>query len=312
MQVGARHGAGMSALLDRGGEVLARFGDLDGRLVAGALALHVANHGLRSLAWRNVLASAYPARRIPFLVVMSAYALGVALNAVLPARGGDAVKIAVVRARVEGSKVATIAASMSVITLFDLVAATVLVLGVCLTGSLAVAPQPPELGAATWVGLAAVVLAVAGAGIALGRARLRALWSDVRVGGAILRTPSRYAVGVALVQAGAWLCRIGVVLCLLAAFGLHADPLVAATVMVLCGVSTLVPLTPGGAGTQQVMLAYALSQTATATAIVSFSIGMQAGITAVNALLGLAGAMLAFRTLCPMAAARSALRLARA
>ena len=113
-------------------------------------------------------------------------------------------------------------------------------------------------------------------------------------------------------QAGAWLCRIGVVLCLLAAFGLHADPLVAATVMVLFGVSTLVPLTPGGAGTQQVMLAYALSQTATATAIVSFSIGMQAGITAVNALLGLAGAMLAFRTLCPMAAARSALRLARA
>ena len=302
----------MSAVLDRGAEVIARFGDLDTRLIAVALLLHVANHGLRSLAWRNVLSAAYPSARIPLLTVLSAYALGVALNALLPARGGDAVKVAVLRARVEGSKVATIAASMSVITLFDLVAATVLVLGVCLTGSLAFAPGLPEVGAATWVGVAAAVVVVAGVAFALGRRRLRTLWTDVRAGGAILHTPSRYATQVVLVQAGAWLCRIGVVLCLLAAFGLQADPLVAATVMVLCGVSTLVPLTPGGAGTQQVMLAYALSQTATATAVVSFSIGMQVGITAVNAALGLAGAMLAFRTLRPAAAVRSALRMARA
>ena len=82
--------------------------------------------------------------------------------------------------------------------------------------------------------------------------------------------------------------------------------------MILCGLSTLVPLTPGGAGTQQVMLAYALSQTATAAAVVSFSIGMQAGITAVNAMLGLAGAMVAFRTVRPVGALRSAWQLTRA
>lgn len=67
--------------------------------------------------------------------------------------------------------------------------------------------------------------------------------------------------------------------------------------MVLCGVSTLVPLTPGGAGTQQVMIAFALSEAAAASIVLSFSIGMQAGITAVNALLGLVAAMVAFRTL---------------
>ena len=82
--------------------------------------------------------------------------------------------------------------------------------------------------------------------------------------------------------------------------------------MVLCGASTLVPLTPGGAGTQQVMLTYALSQVATAAAILSFSVGMQAGITAVNALLGLAAGMIAFRTVRPLRAMRSGLRLARA
>jgi uncharacterized membrane protein YbhN (UPF0104 family) len=163
-----------------------------------------------------------------------------------------------------------------------------------------------------WIAVGAVVtLAVALAVRGL-PSRLASVWAQARQGGAILRTPTRYACRVAAVQAAAWLCRIGVVVCLLAAFGLDADPLVAAMVMILCGVSTLVPLTPGGAGTQQVMLAYALSQTATAAAVVSFSVGMQAGITAVNALLGLGAAMVAFRTLRPAAALRSAWRLARA
>jgi hypothetical protein len=60
------------------------------------------------------------------------------------------------------------------------------------------------------------------------------------------------------------------------------------------------------------MVALALSQTASAAAVVSFSVGMQAGVTAVNALLGLAGAMAAFRTLRPLAAMRGALAAARA
>jgi hypothetical protein len=81
--------------------------------------------------------------------------------------------------------------------------------------------------------------------------------------------------------------------------------------MVLAGVSTIVPLTPGGAGTQQVMLAYALSSAASAGAVVSFSIGMQVGVTAVNALLGVDAAMVACRTLRPLTAVRSGLKLAR-
>jgi uncharacterized membrane protein YbhN (UPF0104 family) len=290
-----------------------RFADLDGRLVALALVLHVANHLLRSLAWRNVLRAAYPGTPVGLTGVAGAYALGVALNALLPARGGDAVKIAVLRARIPGSNVATITSTMSVVVLFDLVAATALVLAVCATGSLPLAPQLPAVD--PLLGGAAVIAVVA-AGVVVARRRVRErllrVWEQARHGGAILRTPGRYLSRVALVQAGAWLCRIGVVVSLLAAFGLGADPLVAALVMILCGVSTLVPLTPGGAGTQQVMLAYALSQTATAAAVVSFSVGMQAGITAVNALLGLAGAMLAFRTLRPRVALRAVRQLARA
>jgi len=69
---------------------------------------------------------------------------------------------------------------------------------------------------------------------------------------------------------------------------------------------------PGGAGTQQVMLAVALSQTASAAAVVSFSLAMQASVTAVNALLGVAAAMAMCRTLRPIRAVQTALAGARA
>jgi uncharacterized membrane protein YbhN (UPF0104 family) len=290
--------------------VFGRFADIDARLVAAALLLHVANHALRSLAWRNVLAAAYPTTRVSMLGVASAYAVGVALNAVVPGRGGDAAKVALVRLGIGGSSVATIASTMSVVVLFDLAAATLLLLGVAATGAVPIAPDIGNLPVIAGV-VAAIAAVVALAGRRL-RPALGRLWAAAQQGGAILRTPGRYARRVAAVQAGAWACRIAVVYLLMAAFGLPATVSGAAVVMVLCGASTLVPLTPGGAGTQQVLLTVALSEAATAAAVLSFSIGMQAGVTAVNALLGLVASMVAFRTLQPLAAIRAGVRLARA
>jgi uncharacterized membrane protein YbhN (UPF0104 family) len=307
----------VSAVADALARVVSSLGDVDGRWLAPALAMHLSNHVLRSIAWRNVLAAAYPRLRVPLLTVMAAYAVGVGLNAIIPGRGGDAAKIALVRTRVSDTSVATITSSMSVMVLFDLAAATMLVLALCLLGAVPFAPALPappawaseQLALVVPLALLAGVLAVLVARRA--RGPLRRLWAQAQQGGAILRTPARYARRVALVQAGAWCCRIGVVFCLLAAFGLPASVASAALVMVLTGASTVVPLTPGGAGTQQVVLAYALSERATTAAILAFSVGMQAGITAVNAVLGIAAAMVAFRTLRPIAAARSVFALAR-
>lgn len=158
-------------------------------------------------------------------------------------------------------------------------------------------------------GLALVLAAVATLVVRRLSRQLRALARSAAQGGAILRAPRRYARDVVLAQAGAWGCRIAVVFFLLAAFGLPASLPTAALVMVASGLSTLVPLTPGGTGTQQVLLAYALAQTASAAASISFSVGMQAGVTAVNAALGIAAAMVAFRTLRPLTALRSGLAL---
>ncbi|HEX6020345.1 MAG TPA: lysylphosphatidylglycerol synthase domain-containing protein, partial [Solirubrobacter sp.] len=265
----------------------------------------------RSAAWHGVLAAAYPDRAVPFLRILTAYAGGVALNAVAPARGGDAVKIGLVRAAVPGSSVPTIAATMSVLVALDVAISTVLLIVVGATGAV-----PLDFaGAFDRAGTAAPIVAagLAAAGIAgfFARRRLRTLAARLRQGGAVLRTPTRYARRVALPQLAAWCCRVGVVMCLLAAFGLPASVPLAGLVMVVAGASTVVPLTPGGAGTQQLMLAVALSQTASATAVVSFSLAMQASVTAVNALLGLAAAMALCGTLRPVRAVRMALAGAR-
>jgi uncharacterized membrane protein YbhN (UPF0104 family) len=295
-----------------------KFAAVDPRLLVLAALLHVSNHVLRSVAWRNVLVAAYPDRRVPLTGVTAAYASGVALNALVPARGGDAAKIALARAEIRGSTLTTIGATITVMLPFDLLAAAATLLLVGLTGQAPLSFNLDQAATSTWLGghlLLSGGLAVAGAvGIVLVirylRPRVREVWGRIRQGGAIFRTPRRYLLGVATPQAVAWTCRIGVVMCLLAAFGLPASPAIAALVMVVAGMSTFVPLTPGGAGTQQVLLAYALSEAASSAAVVSFAIGMQAGVTAVNAMLGVGAAMIACRSLRAVSVIRHRLSVA--
>ena len=297
------------------------FAHVDPRLLLLAVLLHVTNHLLRSLAWRNVLAAAYPDHRVPLVGVTAAYATGVALNAVVPARGGDAAKLALARAEIRGSSLTAIGSTIAVLAPFDILAATATILFVGLTGAAPLTFDPQAMAVSGgWVtdhALLAGGLAVLAAGVICFlvrhvRCRMRCFLQRVRQGGAIFRTPRRYLTHVALMQGIAWACRIGVVMSLLAAFGLPASPIMAAFVMVVAGMSTVVPLTPGGAGTQQVLLAYALSEAASGAAVVSFSIGMQAGVTAVNALLGVGAAMIACRSLRGFSHMRSRLRASEA
>jgi uncharacterized membrane protein YbhN (UPF0104 family) len=294
------------------GEVGDRLAGADLRLAALALLAHLVNHVLRSVAWRGVLAAAYPREQVRLMPVLSGYAAGVALNAVAPARGGDAVKVGLVRTAIPGSTIATIAATLSVLVALDLVVGTLLVLAVALTGAV-----PLDIGGgldrmATAAPVGAAVLAAAAILGFVFRGRLRVLGGRLRQGGAVLRAPARYLGAVAVPQLAAWCCRVCVVLCLLAAFGLPATVPLAAIVMVVGGASTVVPLTPGGAGTQQVLLALALSQTASAAAVVSFSLAMQASVTVVNAALGMAAAMAVCRSARPIRAVRAAFAVARA
>lgn len=287
------------AALEAAGDQLAH---LDARFLVPALALQLGGLGLRAVVWRNVLASAYPDRQVSLASVAGAYVAGVGLNAFLPARGGDLVKLALVRSRLPGSNVSTIVATLSVVVALDLV------VGAALLGSLAafgVADlRIPSVGPALLV-LVPVALAAGFVAFRLAPRRARTLVAHLAQGAAVLRTPGRYLRTVAPFQLGAWAARIGVAFFVLAAFGIQAGLATAALLVVLNGLSTVVPV-PGGVGTQQVLAAYALRGVTPLAGAVSFSVGLQVGTTAVNTLVGVTALMLMLRTFRPLAAVRSA------
>jgi uncharacterized membrane protein YbhN (UPF0104 family) len=284
--------------------------DLDWRFLALALALQLTTLAFRALAWRNVLAAAYPQRQIPLFSLGCAYAAGIALNAYLPARGGEGAKVVLARAQIPGSSVPTIAASLTVLAMVDAVFGASLIAALWATGVLPKLPSVPALGFTHVVAAVAAIVVF----FLIGR-RYRAgvgrfLVSAAR-GLAIMRSPSLYARSVLPFQLGAWACRIGVVYFVLQAFRIEAGLETALLVVVLNGLSTAVPV-PGGAGSQQILATYALQGVISTAAAVSFSISMQVGVTAVNTAVGFAATMLLFRTMRPIAAARSArARLAR-
>ena len=292
---------------------------VDPRLILVALVFHLANFAFRSAGWRNVLRAAYPDRHVPLLGIAGAYAAGVAINSFAPARGGDVAKIALVRSRLPGSSVATIASSMAVISLLD---AVIAVVAVGVLGAFGALPAPPGLphlpGLTAGVAghpfvSAAAAVALAALALAFGRRfapRLLRFWADLRAGTAILATPARYATEVVPLQLSAWACRIAAAYFLLGAFGVPAGFASALIVVVVGGLSTLVP-TPGGVGTQQLFLAYFLQATASTATLVAFSLGMQATVTTVNVALGLVATMLMLKTLSPVRALRAQVRSAR-
>ena len=292
---------------------------VDPRLILVALLFHLANFGFRSAGWRNILRAAYPDRPVPLLGIAGAYAAGVALNSFMPARGGDAAKVVLVRARIPGSSVPTIVSSMGVVSLLDALIGGVAIAVLSAFGLLPSPPGLPQLpGVAPLVGrhvfvAIPAVLALLAAAVLLGRRfgpKLLGIWAGLKAGTAILKTPRRYATEVVPLQLSAWVCRIGAAYFLLGAFGVPATISSALIVVVAGGLSTLIP-TPGGVGTQQLFVAYFLQATASTATLVTFSLGMQATITALNVVIGVTATMLMLRTLRPARALRAQVRGAR-
>jgi uncharacterized membrane protein YbhN (UPF0104 family) len=280
---------------------------LDTRFLVPALVLQTAVLGFRAVAWRNILACACR-REIPVFTVACAYASGVALNGFLPARGGEAAKVALVRARVPGTKVPTIAGSLSVVCLLDGVIAASLVAALWSSGAIDSLPLPPFPDLPHSLTLLAGLFAIAAlvVSLAAGRfsLRIRPVLSSAMDGLRILRSPGRLLLTVLPFILAGWACRIAAIYFALQAFHIDASPGIAALVVVLSGASAAVPL-PGGGGSQQAFATYALHGSVSTAGAMSFSFGVQLGVTVLNSVVGLVAAMVLFRTLRPGAALRA-------
>jgi glycosyltransferase 2 family protein len=290
---------------------LESFVDYIGSIGWGALGIailcHVAKSVARTRAWRNIIAAAYPDARVPWLSVYGAYLAGVGVNAVLPARGGDLLKLYLVHRRVEGASYPTLAATLLVETIFDVVVSTLLLLWALERGVLPGLDVLPTLPAIDWfwifenprlAAVVAVIVLVVGFAVGLwAGARFAAFRRRVAQGFAVLRVPRLYFGSVVVWQALDWLLRLASLFFFLRAFRLDATVTNALLVQVTQSLSTILPLTPAGIGTEQALLVYVFSGTAPAAAVLSFSVGMKIVLISVNVLLGLAAILIMLRTL---------------
>jgi uncharacterized membrane protein YbhN (UPF0104 family) len=271
-----------------------------------AILCHVAKSVARTRAWRNILAAAYPDARVPWLSVYGAYLAGVGVNAVLPARGGDFLKLYLVHRRVEGATYPTLAATLLVETIFDVVVSTLLLLWALERGVLPGLDVLPTLPAIDWfwifenprlAAVVAVIVLVVGFAVGLwAGARFAAFRRRVAQGFAVLRVPRLYFRSVVVWQALDWLLRLASLFFFLRAFRLDATVTDALLVQVTQSLSTILPLTPAGIGTEQALLVYVFSGSAPAAAVLSFSVGMKIVLISVNVLLGLAAILIMLRT----------------
>jgi glycosyltransferase 2 family protein len=275
--------------------------------LAIALGLHFGKLVLRTFAWRNILAAAYPETRMPWRSVFGAYVAGVGVNSIVPGRGGDLVKLFLVRHRVAATTYTTLASTLLAETVLDLVLALAIFLWALTQGVLPGLHVLPNLPSFDWGWLLGHTKASATV-VALLTVGAIALWwwasqhvSDFRarigLGLVILRDRPRYLREVASWQLGSWVLRIASLYFFLEAFHVHASIHNALLAQVVDSLSTLLPFSPGGVGTKQGFLVFVLKGEASTSRLLAFSVGQYVAVTLFNVAIGAIAIFAMLRTL---------------
>jgi uncharacterized membrane protein YbhN (UPF0104 family) len=108
----------------------------------------------------------------------------------------------------------------------------------------------------------------------------------VRQGFAVLSDRTRYLREVALWQAGDWSLRFVAIWFFLDAFGVPQSIRNVLLVQVTQSLATLVPISPGGIGTEQAFIVYVFEGTVSTARLLSFSVGMKLTLILTNIVLG--------------------------
>jgi uncharacterized membrane protein YbhN (UPF0104 family) len=260
---------------------------------------------LRSRASYNILRAAYPDERFEFKRIWGAYFAGYGFNAVVPARGGDVIRLFLTKTSVPNSRYPAIASSFAVELVFDLCIAIPVLTFAFTQGAF---PKPPDFSKlpafdlaffAAHPRFALFVLTVLAIGtlvaFALLSARVRAFWARVRQGLTILFDRDRYLREVFLVQLAGWGFRFLAFWMLLEAFNVGGSVRNVLLVLGVNAVAALVPFTPGGAGVQQALLVKVFAGNAAGATVAAYSVGQQIAIAAFTFGCGFAALVFIFR-----------------
>src|SRR4249919_3418437 len=256
-----------------------------------------------SMAWRNVLAAAYPGVRVRRRSILGAYLAGVGVNALVPLRAGDAVRVVLAHRAVPTSTYTTVVSSTFVLSIFDLAAASSVLAWAALTG-IGDLPRLPSFEF-SWLlkNPLALDLAVAGlvvVAIFVGiwiHGHVLDFWARVKQAFTVVRRPSRYLRTVALWQAGDWLLRLVAIWFLLDAFDITQSVENVLLVQVSASIATLIPLTPAGIGTEQAFLLYVFRGTVASSKLLAFSVGLKLVTVGTNVVAGFTAIAITLRTL---------------
>ena len=277
-----------------------------------ALALAIGCHLLKlcctSRAWRNVLAAAYPEQKVRWRQIFAAYVSGVGINAIIPARAGDVVRVVLAHRAIPGSSYTTVVTSQAVLAIVDM-ACALLVFGWALTQgvlpSIDVLPSLPTFDYGWFIdhrrvsaalGIALLVLLV------IGLLWVHRQWREFRARVAqaftVLHPFSRYLRVVVFWQLCDWALRLTVIWFFLGAFGIDQSIRNVLLVQATQSLATLVPATPGGIGTEQAFILYAFRNAGIGrSTLLAFSVGMRLTLTAVNAIVGFTALLLTLGTI---------------
>jgi uncharacterized membrane protein YbhN (UPF0104 family) len=298
-------GDSFSSFFDAVGDFAGSLADINWLALLLGMAVFVGYLSLRARASFNILRAAYPDQKIEFRQIWGAYFAGYGFNSVVPARGGDVVRLFLTKTSVPESSYPAVGSSFAVEQIFDLTMAIPILLFAFTQGAF---PKPPDFSQLPAFDLAffashprftLFVLTVLAIGalvaFALLSARVRAFWERVRQGLTILRDRRRYFREVWLVQFAGWILRFAAFWCLLSAFNVGGSVKNVLLVLGVNAVAALVPFTPGGAGVQQALLVKVFAGSAAGATVAAYSVGQQIAIAATTFACGFAAIVFIFR-----------------
>jgi uncharacterized protein (TIRG00374 family) len=245
------------------GGVADAFAAVEWRWVAAAVGLNLLSVLVRALAWRTVIVQAFEKPHPSFMLVFSAFSVGLFANAILPGRIGELARVAVLNRRMRLSGAwARLLGTVFAHRVFDLVAVIGLIVYVMLTAHI---PDwaVTSLIAVVVVGIVLFTVAVMGArddhyaGLEEGLGAVRKVVRLARYGLGVMRRPAAAALAL-LFQLLGWTCQLFAVYTAMRAFGIHEPLPAAGLVLVLMNVATIFPLWPGNVGLVQAAVALPL------------------------------------------------------
>jgi uncharacterized membrane protein YbhN (UPF0104 family) len=298
-------GDSFTSFFDAVGDFFSNLAAVNWFALFAGLSFFVGYLTVRARASFHILRAAYPDERFEFRLIWGAYLAGYGFNSVVPARGGDIVRLFLTKSSVPHSSYPAVGSSFFVEQIFDLTLAIPILIFAFSQGAF---PKPPDFSQlpafdlaffATHPRFALFVLTALAIGALIGfallSARVRAFWARVRQGVTILEDRQRYFREVWLVQLGGWFLRFIAFWLLLEAFNVGGSVKNVLLVLGVNAVAALVPFTPGGAGVQQALLVKVFAGSAAGATVAAYSVGQQIAIAVTTFACGFAALAFIFR-----------------